>query len=232
MASLDLSFEQFTPTKSTRQPLTLARAMAAGHAAAPRVLFLHGPAGVGKTHVLQATLRQALRERPSVRLARSAGLEVVEGLVEAFKQGHDVASHLRWEGAELIALDDLHVLARMPMMQRELARLLQEAVEAGSRVICAAGGPRSDLRVFLAALRRLPGFSLATLQGATDHDLRRILARIACREGVRPGGRALRAMVTPSAGDVRRAMGALARYRFGRSLRRGHAAPPSYHESD
>ena len=218
MAPTDLRFDSFTSTAATRKALALARATAAGGVGAPRLLFLQGAAGAGKTHLLRAIVGQVRHERPGLRLVQATGKEMVEDLVAALRQGHGGGDPLEWQGAALIALDDLHVLADLEMVQREVARWLRGVVEAGTRVVCAAGCPLSDLGILVAALRNLRGFAFARVKRASDRDLRQILARTAGAEGVRPDGRTLSALAASAGGDVRRALGALARHRFARSL--------------
>ena len=49
----DLTFDRFTPTPGVRRALALGVALAEETGNAPRLLLLHGPPGVGKTHLLQ-----------------------------------------------------------------------------------------------------------------------------------------------------------------------------------
>ena len=218
MLPAELSFNRFTPTTGTRRALALVRAMAAKSAGAPRLLLLHGPPGVGKTHLLRAVLQEAQRKRPTASLIYATGAEVIDRLVAAFKKGGSATDTLAWKSAEIIALDDLHGLAGLELMQREIARLLQNAAGAGSRVVCASGGSLGELMPLVARLRESPGFALTTLQPANEGDIRRILLRMVGPEGVRPRKRALMVMAESASGDVRRAVGALHRYGFARSL--------------
>jgi chromosomal replication initiator protein len=207
-------FDSFTRTTGTRRAVALAHAMAANNVRAPRLLFLCGPAGVGKTHVLRAVVAHAIRLRPNAIAIRVTAAEVVERFIAAARHSEHGPGSVGWEGAEIVALDDLHTLAGYPVTQREVARLLRLAVTAGTRVLCAAGD-LTTLRTLVAALRDEPAFVLATIERPNDRELRRVLVSIAQRDGLQPDRRALTAAAISAGGDTRRAVGALTSYLFG-----------------
>lgn len=214
----DLSFESFVPTAGTRSALALARAMATHSEGSARLLVLHGPPGVGKTHLLRASVKRALKDHSSAVVAHLAGSEIIDCLVTAFRQGKDGPDPLCWKSAELVVLDDLHVLAGRPRTQHELARLMTEAIPSGCRFVCAAGTLLPHLQGLVAGLDGMPGVAWAALGHASEGELRRILTDIASRLGVQPAASDWRAYAASSGGDVRRALGALARHHFGQSL--------------
>jgi chromosomal replication initiation ATPase DnaA len=147
-------------------------------------------------------------------VARATAAEIVEHFVTAARQGPAPAPPLGWEGAEVIALDDLHTLAGRPVTQREVARILRAAVAAGSRMLCAASDPVSPLEPLVEALRKAAAFALIAVTPPNDREVRRVLLERAPREAVQPTRRALATLAASAGGDVRRAIGALTRYRF------------------
>jgi chromosomal replication initiation ATPase DnaA len=214
MQAVEPGFDSFTPTAGTRRALALAYAMATRSVGAPRLLFLRGLAGVGKTHILRAVVAHSIRLRPSAIMIRVTAAEVVERLVATVRHSRIGLDSVGWEDADVVALDDLHTLAGCPLTQREIARLFRLALAAGTRVLCAAGG-LTTLRTLVAAVRNEPGFVLATLEPANDRELRRVLVRIAQRDGLQPDPRVLTAAAISADGDTRRAVGALTSCLFG-----------------
>jgi chromosomal replication initiation ATPase DnaA len=172
---------------------------------------------VGKTHLLHATLALAGSERPKSPRVHLPLPELIDRLVEAIQAEQPVARHLGWEGADLVALDDLHLLKGRTVTQRELGRLLVEAAAKGTKVIGAAGGPPADLEDLWAILRRAPRFHSATLRRPHGPEFRNIVASIA-GGAPSPTHPTWRAIAASSEGDVRRALGALTRHQFAHNL--------------
>jgi hypothetical protein len=136
------------------------------------------------------------------------GLVALEYVLSAPDQAQDGGeTRLRHDGAR-------GAECRSSLVKREIARLFRLAVAAGTRVLCAAGG-LTTLRTLVAAVRNEPGFVLATLEPPNDRELRRVLVRIAQRDGLQPERRVVTAAAISAEGDTRRALGALTSCLFG-----------------
>src|SRR5436190_5142436 len=118
------SFADFVPTRGSRLALASVRALV-DRGAGGRLVLLHGPPGVGKSHLLRAARLQHGET--------SRDLAVADLIREVLTDG-SVRTDER-----LLTVDDLHVLAGMPRSQLELGRRLEERVRAGVRVLAAAG---------------------------------------------------------------------------------------------
>lgn len=210
----ELTFERFTATAGTGEARELARALARGAAGAPRLLLLYGPTGVGKSHLLCAALELAQRRRPGARLVYTSTAQLLQELMVALRADAATRFRLKWEQAETVAVDDLHVLAGKPATQREVGRLFEAILGSGTRVVCAAGCPLGAIRGLVEALRRIPAAHLVELRAAGTPEMRRILAAMARWEGVAMGKDTLAAIAAECGGDVRRGAGRLARHRF------------------
>ena len=192
---------------------------------APRVLLLAGPAGIGKTHLLRAAVGEGSGGRPKRARVYVTARDAGEALVAALERGEAGTDSLGWKGADLIVLDDLHGLAALPMTQAEIARQLQAAVAAGSRVLAAACGSLCGLEPFVARLRQVSGFALVILEPPTSRELQRILTRMIRREGESLDERVMTTLAASAVGDVRRAVGALNGYCFTRELQAQSGTP-------
>jgi DnaA family protein len=119
-------FANFLPARNV-EALEHARRVAAGEFAG--LTWLCGPAGVGKTHLLQAICSAAsARLRAGyVPLAEfaSLGIEVLEGLAQL----------------ECLCMDDLDAVVGRPEWERALFALLRELQDAGGRLVLSARAP-------------------------------------------------------------------------------------------
>jgi len=218
--------DPFVSTAQSREALALATALVAGRVDAPRVLVLVGASGVGKTHLLRWIVRQARSQRPAARVLRTDGRGLIEELVAAVRHGDRPTLRLRYAQAQIVVVDDLHVLMERPVTQKEVAALLKTALDAGTRVLCAAGCPAAAIPVLAAALTKLTGARIVELQRPDVRDMRRVLAVVGRKAGLRLTRRHATSIARRSHGDVGRAIGALHCLGFQQALAAGGGAFP------
>jgi chromosomal replication initiator protein len=149
------TFAAFLSGPETQLAVTAARAVADDPGGAFNPLYLHGAAGMGKSHLLHAIGSAALRARPGSTVCLLAATQLAAELEVAADLPSRAAVLARYAGASLLLLDDAHELAGRPS-QKHVLHLLEALVAAGGQVVCAAdNAPRSlpgldeRLRAFL-----------------------------------------------------------------------------------
>jgi DnaA family protein len=130
-----LRFASYNTGANAAAVLGLTRA---ARAAGGPPLWLYGPAGVGRTHLLQAACAEA-GER-----GRRAGYLPLADLAD---QPAGLLGGL--EGLDLVALDDLQLIAGRADWERALFTLYNELVERGGGLVCAADVPPAALPIRL-----------------------------------------------------------------------------------
>lgn len=212
------TLESFVPTAGAAEALALATAVAQEQAGAPRLLLLHGPSGVGKTHLLQAILHLARARYGWNSVIQSTGSELIHELVHAARHDDHGALYRRLAEAALVLVDDLHVLAERPVTQGEVARLLKAVMDRGARVACAVACPLKDIPVLAERIRALPEAKLARMERPGRDDMRRILKGLAAAAGLTLNAMIVTSIAGRCRGDVRLAVGTLTRRRFESAL--------------
>jgi len=121
-----------------------ARSLATGGAGAPSRLVVYGPAGVGKSRLLEEIAEARRDERPEAIVTELGGDELVGwGPAAAAEPGGWAALRARLRGPELLVLDDLHALERRPAALDELAHTLDALDAAGAGAVVATREPPS-----------------------------------------------------------------------------------------
>jgi DnaA-homolog protein len=121
---------------------------------APTCIWLHGPAAVGKTHLLQALCSRADSDGST---AAYVPLPQVKALSEELLSGYGQFA--------LVCLDDAEAIAALDGWERALFRLHQELDERGGRLIISGSAPPAALGFKLRDLAsRLNGGLVLTLQ--------------------------------------------------------------------
>jgi chromosomal replication initiator protein len=113
MHKAPLTFARFLPTPENRSALIAAQAAADGVASrkqrpANNPLFLHGPAGTGKTHLVSALVEQATQARPDLVACVLAAGDLAPADRDQESSGHDRLEAAR--AADLVVIEDLQHL--------------------------------------------------------------------------------------------------------------------------
>jgi DnaA-homolog protein len=144
------------------------------HGSAQAPLWIHGPAGVGKSHLLQAACALAgKRGLTSAYLPFAASAELVPGMLIGLEQ------------LDLVALDDVDAIAGQPAWEQGLFTLYNELLEPGGRLLCSAREPPAGVAFALPDLAsRLSACVVHRLQPLAEHDQGLALRRRAEHRGL------------------------------------------------
>jgi DnaA-homolog protein len=157
---------------------TLAEIKACATASGEHYLYLWGPDGAGKSHLLQAGCRAAKKRSRRV-------VYVPLSQADIFSPG--ILADLG--DLDLVCLDDIHRVCADPAWEMELFRLFNQLRESGSQLIVSADRPPAVLPVSLADLSsRLKWGLCCQLNPLDDEGRAQLLTESARRRGlVLPG---------------------------------------------
>jgi chromosomal replication initiator protein len=140
---------------------------AAGHMAngddpgAARTLFIHGPCGLGKTHLLQGVAQRFRERQPGAVVRITSGEAFMNDFVASIRaagaegrSGPGGVSKFRsaYRRADLLCIDDVHFLAAKQATQDELLHTFDEIERGGARVLLISDQHPRSLRKFSPAL--------------------------------------------------------------------------------
>ncbi|MEZ5915215.1 MAG: DnaA/Hda family protein [Parvularculaceae bacterium] len=142
---------------------------------APReIIYVFGPSGVGKSHILQACGNEWSRRFPVGRSAYLTHNNVQNGCVGALLSNSTMNLQRDFLSHDLVMIDDIHLLAGKKRTLDEVLNLMNAIVSAGKQIIVAG---------------ELPPVALAK-SGVNERLTDRLAGGLAVR--VAPGGEALR----------------------------------------
>ena len=133
-----MNFETFLVGTANRIAHNAARAIAEGGPMRFNPLFIHGPTGQGKTHLLHAIGHGYLARKPQARaLAMSAERFMID-FVQAMRAKDTLAFKARLRSVDILMIDDFQFIAGKETTQEEFLYTVDELMRGGRRLVISA----------------------------------------------------------------------------------------------
>ncbi|HEV3046665.1 MAG TPA: chromosomal replication initiator protein DnaA [Solirubrobacteraceae bacterium] len=148
-----LTFDQFVIGDSNRLAHAAALAVAEmpGHAYNP--LYLCGPPGVGKTHLLSSIANLLCAHHPGLTVRMSTGEGFTNAFLAALASGQTEAFKLRFRDVDVLLLDDVQFLERKTRTEEEFFHTFNALHDSGRQLVLTSDRPPSDLEALEDRLR-------------------------------------------------------------------------------
>lgn len=108
-------------------------------------LFIYGGVGLGKTHLLQATGREILRNFPDKIVVYLTAERFLNEVVEAIKKYNAHDFKVRYRNVDCLIIDDIQLLADKDRTQEEFFHLFNELYNANRQIIISSDRPPKEL---------------------------------------------------------------------------------------
>jgi chromosomal replication initiator protein len=141
---LKYSLKDFVVGAGNRLAYSAAVAVVGQDKAPFNPLFLHGPCGVGKTHLLQSICNAAARQQRSGRAMAwryVTGEQFTNEFITALRAKKICDFRARYRKLDLLAIDDVHFLAAKRATQDEFLHTYNAIESAGRQVVMASDAP-------------------------------------------------------------------------------------------
>lgn len=200
--------EDFIVGDSNRMAYNAAAHIADGDdRGAAHTLFIHGPCGLGKTHLLQGVAQRFRERMPGAVIRVTSGESFMNDFVASIREagsanGAGGVTRFRraYRRADLLCIDDVHFLAAKQATQEELLHTFDEIERGGARVLLISDQHPRALRKFSPALvsRFMSGMvaSIAPPEAALRE---RIVRTFAIRRGLALDDSGVRAVASRAA---------------------------------
>ncbi|MBP5209777.1 MAG: chromosomal replication initiator protein DnaA [Clostridia bacterium] len=109
-------------------------------------LFIHGPSGLGKTHLLYAVTNEMKRNNPNIRLIYKKCEEFTNELIESIQKGTTIAFKEKYRSADVLLIDDIQFIAGKVAVQEEFFHTFNILYEAEKQIILTSDRPPRDIR--------------------------------------------------------------------------------------
>ena len=139
------SFENFVVGPSNRFANGAAIAVANNPGYVYNPLFIYGPAGVGKTHLLYAIANGIRKANPEANIVFIKGDQFTSELIEAIKNGKNIEFRSKYREADLFLIDDIQFIAGKESTQEEFFHTFNKLYEEHKQIVMTSDRKPSDM---------------------------------------------------------------------------------------
>jgi chromosomal replication initiator protein len=148
-----LTFDQFVIGDCNRLAHGAALAVAEMPGAAYNPLFLCGPPGVGKTHLLSSIASLLLSHSPGLEVRCTTGEAFTNEFLGALGAGSTESFKARFRDVDVLLLDDVQFLQRKARTEEEFFHTFNALHDAGRQMVITSDRPPRDLQALEDRLR-------------------------------------------------------------------------------
>ncbi|MBR7179091.1 MAG: chromosomal replication initiator protein DnaA [Oscillospiraceae bacterium] len=139
------SFENFVVGPSNRFAHGAAIAVANAPGSIYNPLFIYGPPGVGKTHLLYAIANGIRRQKADAKIIYIKGDEFTNELIAAIQKGNQHEFKNKYRQADLMLVDDIQFIAGKEQTQNEFFHTFNALYESGKQIVLTSDRKPSDM---------------------------------------------------------------------------------------
>lgn len=141
----NFTFQNFVVGPTNRLACNAAQAVAKSAGQVYNPLFIYGPPGVGKTHLLHAIANGVYAQNSKARIVNIKGEQFTNELLEAIRTGNNIAFRSKYREADLFLIDDVQFIAGKEATQEEFFHTFNALHENGRQIVITSDRKPSDM---------------------------------------------------------------------------------------
>lgn len=168
----DYTFDTFIVGSSNNFAYTACKAVAQKSSAAYNPLFIHGPSGLGKTHLLCAIKHEFAKNNPNANIIYVNSETFTNELIYAIQNQSTDSFHNKYRKADILLIDDIQFIAGKESTQEEFFHTFNELHQVGKQIVLTSDRPPKDIKTLEDRLKSRFEWGLLTDIGLPDFETR------------------------------------------------------------
>lgn len=145
MLNVKYTFETFVVGPSNRFAQAASLAVAESPAKAYNPLFIYGPVGLGKTHLMQAIGQEIYAKNSSARVLYLTSENFTNQLINAIKTGTTLKFREKYRTVDCLLIDDIHFIAGKEATMEEFFHTFNTLYDAHKQIVVSSDKPPKDI---------------------------------------------------------------------------------------
>lgn len=131
----EYTFETMAVSSSNQLAFVSAQTVVKNLGRSYNPLFIYGPVGVGKTHLMQAIANEVVRQHAEKRIIYITSEEFTNEVVEAIRSNDTARMKKRFRTVDLLLIDDVQFIAGKDRVQEELFHTFNILIDNAAQII-------------------------------------------------------------------------------------------------
>ncbi len=141
----EYTFENFIVGNSNKFAHAACLAVASRPASDYNPLFIYGPSGLGKTHLMSAVVNEIKRKKPDIRVLYIKGDDFTNQMIESLAKQEMYKFHDRYRNCDILLIDDIQFIAGKTSTQEEFFHTFNTLYEERKQIILSSDRPPKDI---------------------------------------------------------------------------------------
>lgn len=149
----EYTFDTFIVGGSNRFAHAAAQAVAQNPGGAYNPLFIWGPSGLGKTHLLFAIRDKVLKKNPSLNVVYIKGDQFTNELIEAIRSGQQLEFRNKYRYADVFLVDDIQFIGGRISTEEEFFHTFNTLHQDNRQIVLTSDRPPKEIQTLQDRLR-------------------------------------------------------------------------------
>ncbi|MBO5109147.1 MAG: chromosomal replication initiator protein DnaA [Clostridia bacterium] len=142
----EYTFANFIVGSSNKFVYAAATAVANNPSGSYNPLFIYGPSGLGKTHLMYAVTNELKKKNPNIKILYVKGEEFTNQLVDSISKKNTNQFREKYRKADVLLIDDIQFIAGKEATQEEFFHTFNALHEEHKQIILSSDRPPHEIK--------------------------------------------------------------------------------------
>lgn len=142
----DYTFQTMAVSSSNQLAYVSAQTVSKNPGKSYNPLFVYGPVGVGKTHLMHAIANEVFKKDPMKKILCITSEEFTNEVVDAIRTNQTSSMKKRFRNIDLLIIDDVQFIAGKDKVQEELFHTFNILIDNSSQIVLSSDRPPQEIK--------------------------------------------------------------------------------------